>query len=352
MPNDDRPLKRARLSEIDSTSHISEPASSTITFEPHDEFWLPDGNIILVARNTAFRVYRALIAAQSTVFEDMFTVSTSNSDELFEGCSVVHLSDSPEDLAHLFRILLPKSQRQYHSTERRTFNEVSAVIRLAHKYHIQDVQDQALASLQESTLSPHFSDWYKSATLTSFKGLNQVIGVVNLARLTDSPALLPGALYICSHLGGKLVDGWEREDGTIEMLSVDDLRRCLDGYCVLARETTLLPARVFATTRVEGCNTPARCQLSRQWELVNILSSKVTTLQRRALASWQKAIEAMAREEETSDTKICGACEKDLLKRDRRERWLLWKRLPDIFAITVEGWGVGTEDESEGEVNV
>ncbi len=55
-------------------------------------------------------------------------------------------------------------------------------------------------------------------------------------------------------------------------------------------------------------------------------------------------------EEEGDETFVCGACKKALLERDLRERRLLWKRLPEIFGITVEGWGSGLEDEgSEGE---
>ncbi len=110
MSDNGRPLKRARLLEIDSSS----PASSNHVFERHDEFWLPDGNIILVAnKTTGFCIYRGLVSSQSTVFEDMFTASTSNSEELFEGCPVIHLLDSPQDLAHLLCVLLPKSRRLY-----------------------------------------------------------------------------------------------------------------------------------------------------------------------------------------------------------------------------------------------
>ena len=110
-----RPLKRTRLSADDSTGsqiHPSGPSStSSSTLRWHPEIWFDDGNIVLVARETAFRIYRRLLAGQSTVFSDMFASSTSSPDETFDGCPVVHLSDSPHDLAHL-RVLLPKSHIQ------------------------------------------------------------------------------------------------------------------------------------------------------------------------------------------------------------------------------------------------
>ncbi len=82
------------------------------------EFWFRDGNIVLVARDVDFRVYKGILADQSPVFDDMFSfpqpapftpprlelASSSNTD----ACPFVHLSDSPEDLRHLLRVCIPK----------------------------------------------------------------------------------------------------------------------------------------------------------------------------------------------------------------------------------------------------
>ena len=80
-------------------------------FERSAEFWFEDGSVVLVAQNTGFRVYRALLARQSTVFANMFSSSAPSSEEMFEGCPVVHVSDSAEDVAHFLGVLLPASQR-------------------------------------------------------------------------------------------------------------------------------------------------------------------------------------------------------------------------------------------------
>ena len=79
----------------------------------HEEFWFNDGSVVLVARNTGFRVFRSLLAAQSTVFADMLSSSSPSADEMVEGCPVVPLSDSPQDVAHFLGVLLPKSRRTY-----------------------------------------------------------------------------------------------------------------------------------------------------------------------------------------------------------------------------------------------
>ena len=46
-----------------------------------DEFWFDDGNLILVARDTGFKIYRGLLAAQSSVFADMFATSSVEDTE-------------------------------------------------------------------------------------------------------------------------------------------------------------------------------------------------------------------------------------------------------------------------------
>ena len=105
MATDTRPAKRMRELDSSSTSFILKG------IKRDDEFWLDDGNIILVAQDVAFCIYRCLLAAQSTVFADMFASASPSSDECMDGCPVVRVSDSSEDLAHLLRVLLLGSRR-------------------------------------------------------------------------------------------------------------------------------------------------------------------------------------------------------------------------------------------------
>ena len=109
-----RPLKRPRIAEDPhSESSTTDAPPEPVNLQHHEEFWFDDGSIVLVAqRKTGFRVYRALLAAQSTVFADTFASSSPSAEEMIEGCPVVHLSDAPEDVVHFLRVLLPKSQRR------------------------------------------------------------------------------------------------------------------------------------------------------------------------------------------------------------------------------------------------
>lgn len=84
-----------------------------------EEFWYDDGNIILVARDVEFRIYRGLLADHSPVFRDMFSFpvpppeSSSAADPTGDACPVVQLFDSPEDVRHILRFYMPRDDPRY-----------------------------------------------------------------------------------------------------------------------------------------------------------------------------------------------------------------------------------------------
>lgn len=53
------------------------------------DVWFEDGNIMVVAQDTGFRIYRGVLAAHSPIFGDMFTMSQPTNAELLDGCPVV-----------------------------------------------------------------------------------------------------------------------------------------------------------------------------------------------------------------------------------------------------------------------
>jgi hypothetical protein len=69
--------------------------------DPH--LWFEDGSIVLETESTQFRVYRGILAANSPVFKDMFSLPQPEEQELVEGCPIVTLHDSPVDLGHFLR---------------------------------------------------------------------------------------------------------------------------------------------------------------------------------------------------------------------------------------------------------
>lgn len=83
----------------------------------HDkEFWYTDGTVILIAGNVEFRIYKGILAEHSPVFKDMFSMPQPPLEESGSGdasCPIVHVSDSAEDLRHVLRVYMPKSDARY-----------------------------------------------------------------------------------------------------------------------------------------------------------------------------------------------------------------------------------------------
>ncbi|RDX48935.1 hypothetical protein OH76DRAFT_1351645 [Lentinus brumalis] len=329
----------------DSRSHKRTRNEEPQALEPlvHDaEFWLDDGNVVLVARDTVFRVYRGLLAAQSTVFADMFTSSSSAADEVYEGCPIVRVSDSPEELRHFLRVLFPKSRRLFYNDDKEakvTFDQVCAVIRLAHKYHVEDIERQALSALKayytdDFDQFENMDDDDDDTLPIAFADVSvpHAVAAINIARLTDTPSILPLAFYHCCVLGGKVLDGYAREDGTIDHLEREDVKKCMDGRNALGREALRIILRIFRDETCDQCPTPTKCILALPGMLVDAVNLE-SSADCNVLNSWTGFMNDIAQL-----WGLCEVCRHALAARDVKERRVTWRRLPEIFQLEVEGW--------------
>lgn len=91
---------------IDEINQTGIPA----TFS-RSQLWWEDGNIIVEAETTRFRVYKGHLATHSEFFNELFLVPqppTPDQDELVEGCPVVRVSDTAEDWEYILQALLER----------------------------------------------------------------------------------------------------------------------------------------------------------------------------------------------------------------------------------------------------
>lgn len=71
-----------------------------------EEVWYPDGTIVLRAQDIYFRFYKGILAARSPIFADMFAIpQPADDDEQIEGCPIVLLHDTAEDVKSFLRVL-------------------------------------------------------------------------------------------------------------------------------------------------------------------------------------------------------------------------------------------------------
>lgn len=93
----------------------SPPATKRKRTEPDDtaikrgDPWFEDGNIVLQAETTQFKVYSGILSRQSEIFADMLTVPQPQStEESVEGCAVVRLTDSAQDWTHALKAIFER----------------------------------------------------------------------------------------------------------------------------------------------------------------------------------------------------------------------------------------------------
>ena len=75
----------------------------------HPDLWFEDGNVILIAENTGFCVYRGVLVGQSNVFRDRLRIPQSSA---VDTCLIVYMSDdSAKELAIVLDILYNSGHR-------------------------------------------------------------------------------------------------------------------------------------------------------------------------------------------------------------------------------------------------
>jgi hypothetical protein len=68
--------------------------------------WFEDGNIVLQAELTQFKVYGGILSGKSDIFKDMFAMPKPQAGEELLGCPVVHMMcDTAQDWHHVLKAL-------------------------------------------------------------------------------------------------------------------------------------------------------------------------------------------------------------------------------------------------------
>ncbi|KAF7977014.1 hypothetical protein HWV62_4956 [Athelia sp. TMB] len=301
-----RMAKRKREGEVDPS------AESPLV---RSKIWFEDGNIVLQAGGTQFKVYRGLLAESSPVFADMFSIPQPLTNEnLMEGCAVVHLTDSVSDVTFVLEALFQRK----HNTIRKplAIEIIVAFVRMGNKYQIDDILNNALRRLYyefPDTLKDYddTEDW---STIECSATIN--IDVVNLAREQNLLSVLPIALY-CHHNSGFI----SRMDiNCTSGLSSIDERALLKASLPLLHLQAKTSFSWLTNGGSSDCLTPDYCSKSRNHVLC---SSFFFDPEWRGLNRW---------DDEWEDG-MCGACIADAQKTFAAGRQQLWDQLPVLLGL-------------------
>ncbi|KAM5544908.1 hypothetical protein V8D89_001806 [Ganoderma adspersum] len=300
--------------------------------------WFEDGNIVAIAQNTAFRFHKGVLALHSQVFRDLFS---------FDGCPVVHVTDTSYDFRELLRELYCGGVTHLNPSATVTFSVLAALARLSHKYQLDQLLDAVLHRLRRTTFMTHFDAWARSggfhADLSPLAlRPRHAVEALNLFRRLGAPAraMVPVALYGCCQLpAAALLAGTARDDGcaTQERLAPRDLELCFEAKARLTQATVRVTMALadFVEARISlGCAAPKLCLDS----LAALLSSTQGTMRFKIGADALNGCFGKDMDTYVYLGRICGVCAKAL--RGAHQTFLrdAWEALPWMTQTSIEDW--------------
>ncbi|KAJ7132701.1 hypothetical protein C8R46DRAFT_923984 [Mycena filopes] len=169
---------------------------------PRSDIWFDDGNLVVQAENTQFRLFKGTLCSSSEVFKDL----VEEMDDLCveDGTPLLLLSDSAVELTYVLRTIFHRWS--YPPNQPLPFDVVAAFLRLGRKYAIKPLYDDALSRLTavfppsltqyvDSKMSDHIQ--FPDPDDANRRG-QIVIDTIILARELTVPALLPAAFWFAA----------------------------------------------------------------------------------------------------------------------------------------------------------
>ncbi|PIL26278.1 hypothetical protein GSI_12034 [Ganoderma sinense ZZ0214-1] len=282
----------------------------------HDtEFWYNDGTVILVSKDVQFRVYRGLLADSSPIFKAIFDATAVAAAVPIDehqaiACPVVLLTHSPEDLRHIPREYFSRKQPSFfndHDVPEPSFHQILAYIRLGQKYQLKELYDRSLRFLKHY-YTDDFETWSQD------------------------------------HCTDDIVRGFQKEDGTWETLSPQDLARCLYGGKDIHQVAVVAAVRTFQDRVSPDCRREKNCRAALHRALQGLekvdwlLSGCPIRLAHDKLLPRRRGV----------GLGTCKECTTMVEERNKKERAAIWAKLPCLLDIEVPGWGDGL---SQGEAS-
>ncbi|KAI5900791.1 uncharacterized protein SCHCODRAFT_02695950 [Schizophyllum commune H4-8] len=279
--------------------------------------WFSDGNITLIAGDSSFRVYKSLLAAQSTFFRDLFSSASDDGLHDSDGLPVLQLHDDPAELSCFLRAIFDSSFFNAHPSDPiPTTTTIVVVLRLSHKYDVRHLRRRAL--LHAERLVP--------ATYAAFRAggfINRPADtfylLADVAIEVGADWLLPAALEAGSR---HLV--WLREHRHTFHEYQEVLERCVAGLSAIQQAGHDRLA-LFDAADAECVCLSKRCRRTFQKVKARYASSCMPATG----IAWQN-IEAELR------ASVCAQCRE--LWRERDTEWAInyWNSLPVVYGLG--GW--------------
>ncbi|KAJ7021981.1 hypothetical protein C8F04DRAFT_1139453 [Mycena alexandri] len=180
------------MSAMQTTKRRRPESSDGAPADPvRSDIWFDDGNIILQADNTQFRVYKGSLYHFSEVLKT--AMENMGDSKGAEGCPLLFLSDSTVELGYVLRALF---YRSYPDNTPIAFDVNVAFLRLGRKYEMKPLYDSAQTRITKAFPSS-VEEYYPTDLLnfiTERRG-NIAAESIVIARELELRHLLPAAFW-------------------------------------------------------------------------------------------------------------------------------------------------------------
>ncbi|KAF5336423.1 hypothetical protein D9611_006485 [Ephemerocybe angulata] len=323
------------MSPSQPTVDTSPPGASGETMNgttiTRSDIWFFDGSIVLEAERTQFRVHQAFLARNSSVFSDVFSIPHADDEPKVEGCPVLQLQDSAEDIKHM---LLAVYDRCYHTREPIPFNAVAAMVRMGRKYEIAALLEEGRSRLhQDYPSTPPGPVGIKPSSNKSIieqKGLSFL--VANLAYECNIASILPNIYFRCVFAGiNDILLGKELKNGTRFFLTKEVQFACLIGRDKLQTAYRKNLSWLNDVGYLPICSAFGQpCRQHARAKLTAILNSGPRFA---FLAEGMDSLVNSITDGETLRQVFCGACYARARASSREARDKFWDDLPSYFNL-------------------
>ncbi|KAF5340566.1 hypothetical protein D9611_007303 [Ephemerocybe angulata] len=298
-----------------------------------EDVWFDDGNVVLQAEDIQFKVHKSVLAKHSSVFADLFDMPHANDEPKVDGCPIVELHDSAEDIKHMsLRLYGLDSWKTRDRTARGDLPMalVRAIIRMGRKYDIEHIRDEGLELLKKAfptelsgweniTQSPHKFECQTRICRCVFE---LALEAIKLAHESDIKTILPACyLVICCYRDGKHTHMIPAE---VRALCAFGGEEILDG-----RNSTVY-SWLADLGETEKCTNSPRClRLGREfmkdvWQYPSLLTT-----------FWDWRYIALLYGHRMDD--LCVPCLRGAERSHQEKRREVWGKLPGYFGLP--GWG-------------
>ncbi|TRM56920.1 hypothetical protein BD626DRAFT_412807, partial [Schizophyllum amplum] len=310
-----RPPKRARPDDYDDAPVVRS-----------DKLWLDDGNLVIQAERTQFRVHRSVLSRHSVFFRDLKDIpQPSHSDEATaRGCPVIELQDEAEAVEFMLDCIYDTGR----ALRKPSYKELLLALRMGHKYLVPVLFDNA-AKRMHKAFPTELTAWNADDVYNHFDLHDDADGnyfeLLSVARAVGLETVMPA---LCLHYLNDASVTYIAVCRDRQPIDANDVVMLLLGRHQLVFKQTRYTLRWALNEEYGVCETPKKCDRARSrvrdeaFVRLEANEAEVVLDQIHLFAPWTY-----------DDIGLCRLCSKTAQNLHTAGRKELWEVLPSIFGL-------------------